>query len=186
MGKKNIRKQFLDCRKQLDLQTYSHLSQQIQQQLVGSEYFIRARALALYSPINNEVATEQIFTVATELNKKIYYPRVAGDELDFFEVNTINELVPGFFGVSEPVSGEKISVTALDLIVVPGVAFDLMGGRLGYGRGFYDRLLTGKASRTVSVGLCFEIQLCDLLPSEAHDQALDFIATETKFIPCHM
>ncbi|MDA3903486.1 MAG: 5-formyltetrahydrofolate cyclo-ligase [Desulfuromusa sp.] len=186
MGKKSIRKQFLDCRKQLDLQTYAHLSQQVQQQLAGSECFIRARTLALYSPINNEVATEQIFTVATQLNKQIYFSRVAGEELDFFEVNTINELVPGAFGVAEPVSGKKISVAELDLIVVPGVAFDLLGGRLGYGRGFYDRLLAGKLSSTVSVGFCFESQLCDLLPTEAHDQGLDFIATETKFIPCRM
>jgi len=186
MEKVIIRKQFLDCRKQLDALTYSRSSQQIQQQLIDSECFVRAKSLALYSPINNEVATEQLFAAARGLDKKIYYPRVVGDELDFFEVRASNELMRGAFGVAEPVSGEKISVADLDLIVVPGVAFDLRGYRLGYGRGFYDRQLVGKPTGTISVGLCFKIQLCDLLPTETHDQALDFIATETKFIPCQI
>ena len=186
MGKKIIRKQFLDRRIQLDLPTCFRLSQQAQRRLIGSEYFIRAETLALYSPINNEVATEQIFAAARELNKRICYPRVAGDELEFIEVCAVNELVPGAFGVAEPVAGKKFSIAELDLIVVPGVAFDLRGHRLGYGRGFYDRQLAGKSAATVAIGLCFEMQLCDLLPTEAHDQVLDYIATETRFIPCHI
>ena len=186
MGKVIIRKQFLDCRKQLDLSAHSRASQQIQQQLIASECFIQAKTLALYSPINNEVATEQIFTVAKGLDKRIYYPRVAGDELDFFEVCTLDELVRGAFGVAEPVSAEQISIAGLDLLMVPGVAFDLRGYRLGYGHGFYDRLLVEKPAGTISVGLCFNLQLHDSLPIEAHDQALDYIATETRFIPCHI
>lgn len=185
MGKILIRKEFLDCRKQLDLPTHSRLSQQVQQQVLSSKHFLCAQTLALYSPINNEVATAQIFAVATELNKQIYYPRVAGDELEFFRVCASTELLPGAFGVAEPLTEEKISVAELDLIIVPGIAFDLRGHRLGYGRGFYDRQLVGRPARTVSVGLSFEFQFCDLLPTEIHDQALDFIATETQFIPCH-
>ncbi|MCD6580613.1 MAG: 5-formyltetrahydrofolate cyclo-ligase [Desulfuromusa sp.] len=186
MGKKIIRKQFLDCRKQLDLSTYSRLSEQAQRQLIGSEGFIRAKTLALYSPINNEVATKQIFIAARELGKQVFYPRVAGEDLEFIKVYAVNELQPGAFGVAEPGTGEKIPFVELDLIVVPGVAFDLRGHRLGYGRGFYDRQLTGRSAGAVAVGLCFETQLCDRLPTEAHDQALDCIATETRFIPCHI
>ena len=186
MQKAFIRKEFLDCRKQLDLPTHSRLSRQVQQQVVNAEAFIHAKTLALYSPINNEVATSRIFTVARELNKQIYYPRVNGEDLEFFKVCAATELIPGAFGVAEPLTGEKISLAELDLIVVPGVAFDLKGHRLGYGRGFYDRQLTGKLARAVSVGLSFEFQLCDRLPAEAHDRPLDFIATETQFIPCHI
>ncbi|MFK5926988.1 MAG: 5-formyltetrahydrofolate cyclo-ligase [Desulfuromusa sp.] len=185
MGKASIRKQFLNLRKQLDLTTYLYLSQQIQQQLISSRCFVRAKTLALYSPINNEVATEQVFLEAKRLNKKIYYPRVHGDELEFFEVFTATDLSPGSFGVAEPAPEKKNSIDELDLVVVPGVAFDLKGHRLGYGRGFYDRQLAGSLMEATSVGLGFEIQLIDLLPTEDHDQALDFIATETRFIPCH-
>ncbi len=186
MGKVFIRKQFLTRRKQLDLSTYTSLSKQVQQQLISSEYFIRARTLALYSPISNEVATEQIFAVAKELKKQVYYPRVAGNELEFYEVCAVTELLPGAFGVAEPVTGEKKIIADLDLVIVPGVAFDLRGHRLGYGRGFYDRQLAEKSAGTVSIGLCFEIQLCELLSTEEHDQPLDFIVTETKFIPGHI
>ena len=185
MGKVSIRKQFLESRKGIDFPTYDRLSQQVQSRLIASEPFVRARSVALYSPINNEVATEQIFTAAKKLKKKIYYPRVAGDELGFFAVSTLDELVRGAFGVTEPAAAEESSVAELDLVVVPGVAFDLHGYRLGYGRGFYDRRLVEKPTETVSVGLCFNFQLCESLPTEAHDQVLDFIATETKFIPCH-
>ena len=185
MGKKNIRKQFLERRKQLDYPTYCHLSQRVQQRLIASACFVRAEALALYSPINNEVATEQIFAAARTGGKKVYYPRVVGDDIDFFEVTEVAGLLPGAFGVAEPISAEKISLAELDLVVVPGVAFDLHGYRLGYGRGFYDRRLVEKPIATVSVGLGFDLQLCDSLPVEGHDQGLDFIATETKFIPCH-
>ena len=186
MGKVSIRKQSLDCRKKIDLPTYNRLSQLIQKQLIASEYFVRASSLALYSPVNNEVATRQIFAAAKKLDKKVYYPRVVGDTFDFFEVCTLDELVEGAFGVAEPVSTAKISIVDLDLVVVPGVAFDVRGYRLGYGRGFYDRQLAGKQSGTVSVGLCFDVQLCDSLPAETHDQSLDFIVTETKFITCRI
>ncbi|RLB74537.1 MAG: 5-formyltetrahydrofolate cyclo-ligase [Deltaproteobacteria bacterium] len=186
MGKVSIRKQFLDCRKKIAVAEYARLSQQVQQQLIASDCFVRAESLALYSPIHNEVVTEQIFAAARKVNKKVYYPRVAGDEFAFFEVATLEELVTGAFGVAEPVSAAKISVADLDLVVVPGVAFDLHGYRLGYGRGFYDRQLVGKPTGTVSVGLCFNLQLYDSLPVETHDQAMDFIATETRFIPCHI
>ena len=120
------------------------------------------------------------------MKKKIYYPRVAGDEFGFFKVSTLDELVRGAFGVAEPVSREEISIAGLDLVVVPGVAFDLRGHRLGYGRGFYDRQLLNKPAETVSVGLCFDLQICESLPAEPHDQVLDYIATETKFIPCQI
>ena len=184
MGKALIRKQFLSRRKQLDLSTYLHLSQQAQQQLIDSECFARAKTVALYSPINNEVATDHVFLEARKRNKKVYYPRVHGENLEFFEVHATTELLSCSFGVAEPAQGDKISVAELDLVIVPGVAFDLRGHRLGYGRGYYDRQLAGRAMETVSVGLGFESQLCDLLPAEVHDQALDFIATETRFISC--
>ncbi len=185
MEKKTVRKRLLTWRKQLGLLSCACLSQQAQQQLIASSPFARANSLALYSPIHNEVATEQVFAAARESGKRVYYPKVAGGELEFIEVSKLSGLVSGAFGVAEPESGEKTTVARVDLIVVPGVAFDLRGYRLGYGRGFYDRQLVRKPAGTIAVGLCFEMQLCDLLPIEAHDQRVDYIATETKFIPCH-
>ncbi|MEA3363042.1 MAG: 5-formyltetrahydrofolate cyclo-ligase [Thermodesulfobacteriota bacterium] len=186
MEKKTVRKRLLAWRKQLDPVSCSRFSHQVQQQLMASAPFARARTLALYSPIHNEVATEQIFVAARKLNQQVCYPKVAGEELVFIEVGKLDDLVTGAFGVAEPDAGERVPVAELDLIVVPGVAFDLRGYRLGYGRGFYDRQLAGKPVDSVTVGLCFEAQLSDCLPNEAHDQRVDYVATEAQFIPCHI
>ena len=183
MEKRIVRKQFLDCRRQLDLSNCVRLGQKIQQRLIESDYFKRAKSLALYSPINNEVATEQVFLTARELNKQVCYPQVVGEDLEFFEISSLDELKIGTFGVAEPEGRNSKLLTDIDLIIVPGVAFDLRGHRIGYGRGFYDRWLAGKTTELVSVGFCFNIQLCELLPTEDNDQALNYIVTETTFIP---
>ncbi len=186
MAKQIIREQMLALRKRLDDQSHARLSQQAQSRLVASSNFQRAKTLALYSPIRHEVATGEIFLAAHAADKQVFYPRVVGDDLEFLEVSSGEDLVAGAFGVAEPIGGRKIELTELELIVVPGVAFSLDGFRLGYGRGFYDRQLTGRPSTTVTVGLCFDFQLIDQLPIEEHDQPLDYIVTETRFIPCRI
>ncbi|MCK4503327.1 MAG: 5-formyltetrahydrofolate cyclo-ligase [Desulfuromonadales bacterium] len=186
MGKQLIRKQFLDSRKQLDRTTSHRLSLEAQQRLIGSELFIRAQSLALYSPINNEVATDQIHAFARECGKRIYYPRVVGEKLEFIEIDCVAQLAPGAFGVAEPIGETELSGAKFDLIIVPGIAFDLHGHRLGYGRGFYDRQLAEKSPKTVTIGLCFEMQLCERLPTETHDQPLDYVVTETRYISCQI
>lgn len=186
MEKKSIRKRLLNGRNQLDPGTYSRLSCRAQRTLIDSDCFALAEKLALYSPIKNEVATGKIFVAAKEAGKKVYYPKIVADNLDFVEVGSLAELSPGAFGVPEPPAGLTAHVTELQLIVVPGLAFDQRGHRLGYGRGYYDRQLSVKPGTTTAVGLCFEFQICARLPEEGHDQQLDFIATESRLIPCHI
>ncbi len=184
MEKRAIRQQLLTQRKQLGEATCRELSHQVQQHLLDSDCFSHAETLALYSPINNEVRTDQLFGAARLFKKQVCYPRVFGKALQFVTVASAAELVPGTFGVAEPRDGSVLSADEIDLIVVPGVAFDRDGFRLGYGKGFYDRELSRMAAAAVSVGLCFDFQLCDSLPVEAHDEQLDYVVTETQFIPC--
>lgn len=183
MAKHDIRKRLLKLRKQTDEKTCREASLLIQQNFIVTEVFRQADTLALYSPVNNEVATEQLFSVARNATKRVCYPRVVGESLEFIAVESLADLVPGAFGVSEPTAGEVVK--DIDVVVVPGAAFDRNGFRLGYGKGFYDRQLAGMQPRIVSVGLCYEFQLCDSLPVEAHDQPLDYVATEARFIPCY-
>ena len=186
MEKKSIRKRLLNGRNQLDPETHSRLSSRAQRNLIESDCFVLAEKLALYSPVNNEVATEKIFIAAKDAGKKVYYPKVVADDLNFVEISSLADLSPGVFGVPEPTTGQTAHVTELQLIVVPGLAFDQRGHRLGYGRGYYDRQLSVKPAATIAVGLCFEFQICARLPEEGHDQQLDFIATESRLIPCHI
>jgi len=184
MEKQVTRQQFLNRRKQLAEAECLELSRQVQQRLVASELFSSATNLALYSPMNNEVRTRLLHDCAIEQHKQVCYPRVVGESLQFVVVDSIELLQPGSFGVAEPASGDVLNVERIALLVVPGVAFDRAGYRLGYGKGFYDRELSRVTVTTASVGLCFDFQLCDRLPVEAHDQRLDYLVTETQFIPC--
>ena len=90
----------------------------------------------------------------------------------------MRQFVPGRFGIPEPEGGSPVSLSELDLMVVPGVGFDLHGHRLGYGRGYYDRVLAGESRRPTLVGLCFEQQVVDRLPRDPHDVCVDLLITE--------
>jgi 5-formyltetrahydrofolate cyclo-ligase len=184
MEKAVLRRQILAQRNSLDSKVYESLSLQAQQSLLCTEIFRLAKRLALYSPINNEVRTEKIFVAATRAEKQVFYPRVNGSDLNFCEVGALDELSPGSFNVMEPTKPCGIAPEELDLIVLPGVAFDIDGRRLGYGKGFYDRFLALTSPECVVIGLGFDLQLKAVLPEELHDQKVSFLATESRFIPC--
>jgi 5-formyltetrahydrofolate cyclo-ligase len=183
MTKTKIRQQLLALRKQLDPAQHRLRSEQAQMRLMASRQFRLAEKIALYSPVQNEVSTAALLQGALEQRKAVHYPRVEGAELVFRRVLSVAELTLGAFGVKEPAAGAAVAGSELDLIVVPGAAFDLRGQRLGYGRGFYDRCLARTAPDNLSVGLCFELQIRDKLPAAGHDVAVDFIVTEARLIP---
>jgi 5-formyltetrahydrofolate cyclo-ligase len=185
MDKQNIRKTVFKSRLQLSPSDYSHLSRKVQDRFLARFKFQHAQNIGTYSAIRHEVATDTLFAVAQLLGTRVYYPRVSGCDLSFHHVGAIAHLVPGAFGVCEPQAEAQVaSIEAFDLLVVPGVAFDLSGHRLGYGKGFYDRYLADRPASLTTVGLCFEFQLFESLPVEKHDQSLDYIVTENRVIPC--
>ncbi|MDK2849072.1 MAG: 5-formyltetrahydrofolate cyclo-ligase [Desulfuromonadales bacterium] len=183
MPKKSLRGTMLARRKHMAAEICLSQSIRIQQRVMALPAFRQADVLALYSPILNEVFTEEIFQEALRLGKTIAYPRVRGESLDFVLVASPQELEPGAFGVLEPTGSRLVPSGALDLVLVPGVAFDLEGYRLGYGKGFYDRVLCGAGRPALSIGLCFELQVVDRLPVEDHDQCLDLVITEERDYP---
>ncbi|OEU74337.1 MAG: 5-formyltetrahydrofolate cyclo-ligase [Desulfuromonadales bacterium C00003107] len=187
MPKRSIRADLLARRKHLAAETCFSHSLQIQQRLLKSAEFQDAAAIALYSPVLNEVFTEQLFGAASDAGKLIVYPRVRGDDLEFVRVAGPGDLVPGSFGVLEPIGDQLLSPAALDMVVVPGVGFDRQGGRLGYGKGFYDRGMHCSQRPGCLVGLCFELQLLEQLPAESHDVHMDILITEKgryDFVSC--
>jgi 5-formyltetrahydrofolate cyclo-ligase len=178
MPKQSIRSRMLAMRKHLAAETCLSLSLQIQGRLLESREFQTAATVALYSPVLNEVFTEQVFHEALAGGKLVAYPRVRGNELEFVQVLDPSDLRQGTFGVLEPVGMRIVSPESIDLAVVPGVAFDRAGHRLGYGKGFYDRGLHGSRCPGFLAGLCFEQQLVDRLPAEEHDVRMDILFTE--------
>ena len=178
MPKRSIRADLLARRKHLAAETCLSYSLQIQHSLMQTAEFQSASAIALYSPVLNEVFTEELFRAACSAGKLIAYPRVRGADLEFVRVADASELVPGAFGVLQPTGEHVLFPATLDMVVVPGVGFDHHGFRMGYGKGFYDRGLHCSRRPGCLVGLCFELQLLEQLPVESHDVRMDMIITE--------
>lgn len=182
MDKSAIRASMLQRRSTLLPDQAARLSHFAQQRLLATEFFATTSRLALYSPVRNETATNNIFDEACRQGKQVYYPRVTGESLEFVQINGLAQLVVGSFGVLEPADNLEVGRQEPELILIPGVAFDRQGHRLGYGRGFYDRYLARCSGQVVRVGFSYSFQLCDSLPISAHDQALDVLVTDAETI----
>lgn len=161
------------------------LSRQIVERLVALPEFAAARAVLIYLDVRSEVRTRHALPDLLLQDKRIVVPWCENDRLRLFHLQAACELDRGAFAILEPRGDlrerpERIVEPAeLDLIVVPGVAFDRRGGRLGHGMGYFDRLLAEARPDATLVGLAFECQLFDQVPLEAHDVRLDFIITES-------
>ncbi len=181
MNKRFVRTTLLQQRERLSCDEIGTLSQAAQTRLLGLPAFKEAGTLALYSPIRGEVETDKLLVEALAAGKRVCYPLVSGDQLQFFEVHSPADLQVGCFGICEPDSqAAEILPSQLDLLLVPGVAFDRCGHRLGYGRGYFDRLLKNAAFSGLSVGFCYEFQVHEELPVEEHDQPVALLVTNTQ------
>ncbi|HEX4450766.1 MAG TPA: 5-formyltetrahydrofolate cyclo-ligase [Kofleriaceae bacterium] len=146
-----------------------------------TELLADRHVVALYAPKGSEVDTRAIDENLRARGARVVYPRIVDDqrELAFHEVPP-DKLVASRYGLYEPRADwrNQVGLVEIDAFVVPGVAFDRRGGRLGFGRGHYDATLTAAPPRALRIGLAFEAQLVDDVHHEAHDVALHVIVTE--------
>ncbi len=182
--KSDLRRYFLEKRLSLSyIETYER-SEKIKKNLFELKSFREARGIALYYPIKNEVRTQSIFKSAKELGKDIYFPRVQGTILEFREVTDLRVLKIGRFGIPEPgLYSPKLEIKDIDLIIIPGIAFDRLGVRIGYGKGYYDRAIS-KIDGKKRIGLAYDFQLIDLVPLERCDEKVGMIVAESGVIIC--
>ncbi|MDX9708869.1 MAG: 5-formyltetrahydrofolate cyclo-ligase [Trichloromonas sp.] len=181
MPKQSLRAAMLE-RRRISTADRAAWGQAAQSRLLSSPEYAAANFLALYSPVRDEVPTDEIFRAARKSGKRVAYPRVAADGLEFVEVSDLNGLRPGRFGILEPIGASPLPLAAIDLMVIPGVAYDLEGFRLGYGKGCYDRFLHGSGAKPRRAGFCYELQLVASLPVENHDIAMHLLITESRIL----
>jgi 5-formyltetrahydrofolate cyclo-ligase len=164
-------------------QTSSRLSQQ---NLLALEEYHQSACIALYYPARNETDTSEIMLAAFQAGKRVLYPAVCGQEMVLRGVTGLADFEHGSFGLLEPCStGADHSAEEADLVVVPGVAFDLDGHRIGYGKGFYDRFLRHPGRKAHLVGLCHDFQLiAGHIPAEGHDIRMEIVVTDKRIIRC--
>jgi 5-formyltetrahydrofolate cyclo-ligase len=135
--------------------------------------FSGKKSLALFAPTKTEPDLDLLWDSGRLENYQVCYPRCEGDGLSLHPILTLTELLPGRFGIREPVPGPNLK--QLDLIMVPGLAFTGQGRRLGRGAGFYDRFLSMIPRTTVKIGVCFEFQRFSEIPHEPHDVKMDAV-----------
>jgi len=186
MPKRSLRQQMLAKRRALSPDEWHLSSLLAQRQLLALEIFDRAACIALYAPAHNEVDTGDILAAAFLAGKRVLYPAVCGDRMVLRQVQELANLERGSFGILEPCpTGIDHQADEADLIVVPGVAFDLRGHRIGYGKGFYDRFLRHPGRNAHLVALCHDFQLIDgHIPAEEHDMRMEFIVTDKRIVRC--
>ncbi len=157
-------------------------SRAAQARLIALPDFARARTVALYAPLGAEVGTELVMLAAREAGQRVCVPRVQEGALAFHAVETLAELVPGPLGFAEPGADSlRVNLDEIDIFVVPGVAFDLAGGRLGRGGGYYDSTLRG-IPRARCLGLAYEFQIVVAVPVAPHDVRMGTLVTEARTV----
>lgn len=146
--------------------------------------YAKAKTVMFYIDVRSEVRTRNNLVDALQTGKKIIVPYCVDGELELFHLESMDELEIGMYRILEPkaelrtVAAKKVLPEELDLIMVPGVAFDKNGGRTGHGKGYYDKLLEHAKPETPLVGIAFECQLFPEIPTGEHDIYMDKVVTE--------
>ena len=158
-------------------------------QLQDTPEFRRAETIMLFLSMEQEVETSTLVLQAWKEGKTVALPRVrwAEREIEPVAIKSLDTSPnPSMQGLRDPVGGTPISLARIDLVAVPGLAFDRRGYRLGRGKGFYDRFLSKKDFHGLRIALCFQEQLLeDLLPVEPHDMPMNMIVTDQKILRCN-
>lgn len=187
--KKILRKEILKKRENIDIDNKEKMDKEIIKRFCESKYYKDAKGIFIYISYGTEINTKGIIKKALSENKKIYVPRTEFDTrtMDAVEIISFDNLIESSYGILEPSKEEQeINPNELDLIVVPGVAFDRNGGRMGYGAGFYDRYFKKihkeNAKRITKLALAYDFQVVDKVPMNKQDIPVDYIITEKEFI----
>ena len=156
-------------------------SREIEERLFSLPEFRQAHTVMFFASFRSEVETHEMIRRALAEGKRVVLPKVKGGELGLFEIKDFDkEVSPGAWGIPEPHEFRPTKTDEVDLIVVPGAAFDAHGNRLGYGAGFYDKLLS--TYKGMIGALAFELQIVPNIPADSHDVPVKKIVTEKRVI----
>ena len=159
----------------------------IEKRLIAATEYQKAHAVMFYAAKENEVQTRRTIEAAIKEGKTVLLP-ITNTERKEIEAGAIenydNDLKKGAFGLMEPKKKRAFDERKIDVVIVPGLAFDIEGHRLGYGLGYYDKLLH-RLANAAKIGLAYDFQVVGKLPRESHDHPMDMIVTESRVIRCN-
>lgn len=182
--KNQIREQNRIKRRAMDKTEVAEKSKAAARVFLESALYQKAEQIMLYLPLGNETDTSDIISAAFCDGKRLVLPVTDPKTGEItpcvYEKDT--ELAQGAFSVTEPLGAEPADMSKTDVVLVPGIAFDLSGNRVGFGKGCYDRLL--KCTTAIKIGFCYDFQICPEISADEHDVKMDFLVTEKGIHIC--
>jgi 5-formyltetrahydrofolate cyclo-ligase len=188
VSKAELRRRILARRDALAPERRASLSAVIFQTIRALPALASARRVLAYSSFGSEPSTAPFLEAVLDGGKALVLPRIdrANRRLALHRVTALaTDLRPGVWGIAEPDPARcpPVAVETVEFVLVPGVVFDVEGGRIGYGAGYYDRLLAGCAPGTLLIAAAFELQVVDSVPMAEHDRRVDRVVTEQRIYP---
>ncbi len=183
--KNELRQEILKRRREQTSEEVTRKSELIFERLKTSKLLDTAHVILCYMDFRNEVETSSIIEYIWSLGKIVVLPKVNTQThaLELYQIEGFRDMIESKMGILEPATDlPRVLESDIDLVLAPGVAFDLKGYRMGYGGGFYDKLIPQLRPDCHIAALAFDLQLLESLPVEAHDQPMSSILTESRWL----
>ena len=174
MDKKELRRTIRERKRAMTEEEIVSRSEKLGQLFAQSQAYKAAKTIYGYLPYNQEVRTVPMLEQALKDGKKVAVPKVYGDEMKFLYLDDLSKVSKGYAGIPEPIADEPVADDETALVLMPGLAFDPAGHRIGYGGGFYDKFLAAEPNHP-TLALCYEFQMLPELHTEEHDIPVDTV-----------
>ena len=174
MDKQELRRSIRARKRAMTEEEIESRSQKLGQLFVASRAYAQAKTIYGYLPYNQEVRTVPMLEQALLDGKQVAVPKVYGDEMKFILLTDLSQVEKGYAGIPEPIADEPVAQDETALVLMPGLAFDPEGHRIGYGGGFYDKFLSREPGHP-TLALCYEFQMLPHLETEEHDIPVDTV-----------
>ena len=185
MEKKRIREEIIQKRNDLSSKIKKEYDELILKKLIESDIYNKSKKIFTYVSFSSEIDTIKFIKYALNDNKEVYVPKTdkTKKEMVAIRINSLENMDVDNWGILEPKSVDKNKIGKnFDLILIPGLAFDRKGNRIGYGGGYYDKYLSQIKEENNKIVLAYDFQVVDSIKNEAHDIKVNYIITNNKFI----
>lgn len=182
--KSSLRDKHRRSRLALTKEYISSKSRTIKEKLFSLDEFRQAKTVMFYHSFDNEVSTADMIKEALN-NKVVALPYLVENQISVSIIHNADDLERSSLGIKEPKEKRDLNADDIDIIIVPGIAFDRRGNRLGYGRGCYDKFLK-KAGKAIKIALAYGPQVIEEVPAGIHDVRMDIIITDKEIIRCRI
>ena len=174
MNKQELRRAIRAQKRAMTEENILRRSAVLAEKFARSDAYRAAKTIYGYLPYNQEVRTVPMLQRALDEGKRVAVPKVYGDDMKFIYLDDLSQVAKGYAGIPEPVANGPVAQDETALVLMPGLAFDRAGHRIGYGGGFYDKFLAREPHHP-TVALCYDFQVMDRLETEEFDVPVDLV-----------